>query len=275
MKSPYPGFNALIECDNADGYSYDGGFELFKSNISKTDLDSMGDALLILRQLSGESQFKDLESMIVRLEETYNIHRKRNEHSVIQFEHSTNIEGQKWVTNLKQAITNKQVLRIDYRPFGRDNTERLISPYLLKEYNNRWFLIGWDHKVERITNLGMDRILIIKDSIQEYMTNPEFDPSAYDRDIVGVSIEQGGKKQIVKLKVHGQQQYYIESKPLHQSQKTIKKGKTFIIIQLEVIPNFELKAKIMSNVDSIEVISPKSLKDDIIKKMKTAEQIYN
>jgi predicted DNA-binding transcriptional regulator YafY len=269
-------FGAIIEHDLTDGYKYeDPNFEAFKTVISTSDKDRLKEALNILRQLSGESQFKDLESMVMRMEESFNIHRKRKDRSVIQFEHSTNIKGQKWVTVLKDKISSQSTLWIDYQPFGADTYQRVISPYLLKEYNNRWFLIGFDHDNKLITNLGLDRILNVKKSIVDYYTDPDFDSSNYAKDIVGVSISAKSKKIKLKIKAHGRQKYYLDTKPIHASQTMIKETEEFAIFQMELIPNFELQSKILSNIDTLEVMSPKSFKDTLKAKIDRASKLYS
>jgi len=269
-------FGAEIEHDMTDGYYYvDSNFEAFKAKMSNTDKDRLSDALNILRQLSGESQFKELESMVLRMEETYQIRRTRKEKSTIQFEHSTNIQGQKWVSELKDKIRNKATLRIDYQPFGADTYLRVISPYLLKEYNNRWFLIGYDHDNNLITNLGLDRIQEVKKSILDYYIDPYFDADTYAEDIVGVSISAKAKKIKLKIKAHGRQKYYLDTKPIHPSQKKIKESEDFSVFQLEVIPNYELQSRILSNIDTLEVLSPKSFRNQIKERLFNATQIYN
>ena len=43
------------------------------------------------------------------------------------------------------AIGERRVVRFTYRKFvagDRHESERCIEPYLLKEYRNRWYLIG-------------------------------------------------------------------------------------------------------------------------------------
>lgn len=269
-------FGAIIVHDMTDGYQYeDPHFEAFRTVISKSDKDRLTEALSILRQLSGESQFVDLESMVMRMEESFNIYRKRKDRSTIQFEHSTNIKGQKWVTQLKENISSSITMRVDYQPFGRDMYTRVISPYLLKEYNNRWFLIGYDHDNNLITNLGLDRIYSINKSLVAYYADPNFDPNSYAKDIVGVSLFANEKKIKIKIKAHGKQKFYLDTKPIHSSQEMIKETAEYGLFRLELIPNFELESRILSNIDSLEVMSPKSFRDRLMKRLEKATSLYH
>lgn len=41
-----------------------------------------------------------------------------------------------------KAITNRQVLRFSYQPFGQELFSLTFHPQFLKEYNGRWFVLG-------------------------------------------------------------------------------------------------------------------------------------
>lgn len=260
MKDEQHGFAAPIRSDKIDGYYYDDPqFEIFRAKISKTDLEELSDSLNILKKLSGNSQFKNLESAITRIEETYHIKRSKNQFPIVQFEHSTNIEGQKWVSELKEHIRSKAALHIEYLPFDKPIMKRIISPYLLKEYNNRWFLIAYDHDSQRISNLGLDRIQSIRSSLRAYHLEPHFKALEYLKDIVGVSKPESGQKEKILIKALGKQRHYIKTKPIHDSQETIEMNEEFGIFSIEVFVNFELQSKLLSYGKQIQVLEPVGL----------------
>ncbi len=276
MKDDVYGFGAPIMHDKKEGYYYDDpNYQAFKAKISDPDKVRLSEALAIMKDLCGNNQFKDLEETVLRIENTYKIYNSRADAKSIQFEKSTNVLGIKWLSAAKEKIRTKQTLRIEYRPFGGDTVKRIISPYLLKEYNNRWFLIGYDHENKSLTNLGLDRVKKIHDSIIAFYKDPSFHLSSYSKDIVGVSIPANSTKQTIKIKALGRQKYYLDTKPFHHSQEMIKEEKDFAIFQLEVIPNFELQSKILANADTLEVISPKSFKDLITSRITRANGIYS
>lgn len=51
----------------------------------------------------------------------------------------TNIE---YLPSLFEAITNKMVLEIDYKPFDEEKITFMFHSHYLKEYNGRWHLFG-------------------------------------------------------------------------------------------------------------------------------------
>jgi predicted DNA-binding transcriptional regulator YafY len=54
---------------------------------------------------------------------------------------------------------------------------------------------------------------------------------------------------------------YIESKPLHGSQKIKGRTETEVMIELAVQINHELMALLFSYMDAIEIIEPQSLRE--------------
>ncbi len=68
---------------------------------------------------------------------------------------------------------------------------------------------------------------------------------------------------------------YVISKPLHGSQKTISHDETGLIIQLEIIPNFELETLILSFGERAKVISPESFREVIMKRVKGMRELYS
>ncbi len=275
MKDDVYGFAAPIDHDRVDGYYYtDPGFEAFKATISKTDRQRLDEALNILKQISGQNQFKDLDETILRLEDTYQIKRRKQSRAIVQFEHSTNAEGIKWLGQIRGFINEGQPMRVKYKPFDQDAYDKVVSPYLLKEYNNRWYLIGYDHEKNRITHLGLDRIKRVKLSIQPYYKDENFDSESYLDDIVGITLMPEGKTETIRIKVHGKQRYYVDTKPFHKSQKKIKETRNNAVFELELIINYELITKLFAMSDSLEVIKPQHLKRSVAERIANAKDMY-
>lgn len=276
LKNDVSGFNAPIAHDRTDGYYYTtSNFSIFSIPIKQKDIDVLRTALTDLKRISGKAGFKDLDSVITRLEEAYNIKRSRNTKPIVQFEHSTNIEGQKHLELLKRYIKDNQSLAIVYEPFDKPAYLRKVSPYLLKEYNNRWFLICFEYDQDwSITTLGLDRIKKIDKSLRLFHEHPDFDPDTYLKDVVGVSVNEDEIKTKIKFKAYGRQRHYINTKPIHLSQELIKMKKDHAIFTIDVIPNKELESKFLAYAEGVEVLKPKAFRKEVEKRIKAAEKLY-
>jgi len=276
MRSGTLGYEAPIEYDRKEkSYYYSNPkFSIDHIPIKKEELDELNNALLILRQFSGKESIKGLQNIVTKLEETLKIKRGRRTKEIIQFDHSLNEPGQQWVNRIYEAIKNKQSLSINYKPFDKPAYQRIISPYLLKEYNNRWFLFGYSHQYESITNLGLDRIVSIRKALVDYYIDPSFDEKSYLRDIIGVMLHKDVPKQTILIKAYGSQRLYIQTKWIHESQKTVEMTDDYGVFSLELIPNFELESKILSFGERVEVLEPVEFRELIFGRIEEALNRY-
>ena len=131
-------------------------------------------------------------------------------------------------------------------------------------------MFGLNHKDKLIYNLPLDRIKSISQSSEKYIENTTLDFKDYFEDIIGVSFTPNEKPIKIKLKINNEVTPYILTKPLHGSQKKIESKAEGTIIEIEVIPNIELRQLILSYGAGIEVVSPEYFRIEfakIIKKM--------
>lgn len=147
------------------------------------------------------------------------IKQSQSQRQVISFEDNEFLKGIEFLNPLYQHIVNIQVLEVEYRGFRSEKKSILtISPYYLKQYNNRWFLFGHNHQVDKTQNLALDRIIKIKASNKEYVVcNIDF--NEYFEDIIGVSNDESKEAVNIKIKLSENIIPYISSKPVHGSQK--------------------------------------------------------
>lgn len=275
MRSGKLGYEAPIEYDRKEkSYYYSNSkFSIENIPLRKSDLEELRNALLILQQFSGRESLNHLQEVVTKLEDTlYSQPAKTSE--IILFEHSLNKQGQKWINPIYQAIKNQQALSITYQPFHASLTSFVFSPYLLKEYNNRWFVFGFHHIDQSIYNPALDRIVSLQKSLQAYQGNPHFDGRQYLKDIVGVTLLEKKIKVQVEIKVFGLQAKYIATKPIHESQKKDRSGENYTIFLLNLIPNYELESRLLSYGEDLEVLKPKSLRQRMAARVADMQKRY-
>ena len=76
--------------------------------------------------------------------------------------------------------------------------------------------------------------------------------------MIGVTKLDSSTLENVKIRVSNNRWPYIETKPLHGSQRVILKNEEGVIIQIQVYLNKELEQLIMSFGSDLEVIEPKT-----------------
>ena len=253
-------------------YRYsDKDFTIGNKGINPSEAEQLRDTLSILSRFKGLPQFEWIEEIQIRLEDTFKL--KGNTVSSVSFEQNPYLKGLSHFTELFNAIQNQQTLEVEYQGFKQDLISKIvIHPWYLKQYNNRWFLFGFNEQYQSLSNLAIDRIVSINHSKESYIENKETDFEEYFEDIVGVSVNPNGNTQKVLVQIKIDSWPYMKSKPLHGSQKVVKETDTEVTVELDVQVNHELIALLFSYMNAIEIIEPTTLRE----RFKTiSEAIYN
>lgn len=279
MRSSELGYEAPIEVYDNKYYRYaDPDFSITNTPLSESDLRQMGEAVGILKQLSGFSGFAGMEDIVGRLED--HLCAVRHERKpVILFDSNKNLKGLHFITPLYDAIVAKQTVTLSYKSFKATEPHDIrFSPYILKEYNNRWFVFGRGRADRQVINLALDRIISVEPDPEGRFIEPgRFDPEVWFSDIVGVTKGKGvtGSRERVRFWADPYWTPYIETKPIHHSQFIVERNEDgSAVFQLDVVPNFELEKALLEYADGIRVLSPKHLVDQTRKRLENAARLY-
>jgi len=185
------------------------------------------------------------------------------EEELIQVESPSGNSGGQWIEQIYQAIINKEVLLVRYHPFNREAKEHLLSPYLLKEYRNRWYVIGHSNRADAVLVFAMDRIQEVITAKSVWVKAGNFSPQEYFRYSFGITQVSAAKPQRVVLSFSPLQAQYILSQPLHHSQQLIRQNDKEVRIELRVYLTQELLMMILGYGTGVKVIAPKKLVDDV------------
>ena len=227
-----------------------------------------------MKQFQGFSHFKELDGMVQKLE-AHIYSRKTHTRPAIDFEKNENLKGLEFLNALYQAIIQKKTLTITYQSFtARKANTFAFHPYLLKEFRNRWFIIGAKDGHEGILNLALDRIITVEPGTVPYSESASFDAEVYFQDAIGVSVSPTLKPEKVLLYVTRKHAPYVKTKPFHHSQQVVSEDSYGMIISLEVQHNFELEKEILGFGDGIKVVAPVKLKRDIQERLSGALDLY-
>ncbi len=254
-------------------YRYaDLSFSINDQPLNDAEVEQMRSALRIISRFAGTPQFEWVNEMIPKLEEKLGLIGQEQE--VISFDTNIDLKGSHYLRSLFQAIVNKRVLKITYKDFKSPNPYDLVfHPYYLKQYNNRWFVFGWNEETKNPHwNLALDRIEKLKETTDQYWED-QTDWEDYFYDIIGVTRLEDAKPVEVVLKFSPIIAPYVKTKPLHASQKQ-KDTEDGLEIRLQVIPNYELEKLLLSYADLVEVIAPDDLRKRIAEKLKNAAGKY-
>jgi len=244
------------------------GFSIYKNELTSSEVGQFSCAMQLLGRFKGLPEYDGIAELGSKLKKKYGI--IAGEKAYDEYEHVESV-GEEAMPEICNDIINQQPIRILYSPFGKPDVQWIIHPYFLKEYNNRWFLFGYNEEESKISNLALDRIRDIEPVSNRFIPNTFVQFDSYFNNIIGVTIEDKPVVKIV-LKATGKRFPYIETKKLHASQKYEDfNDKT---ISISVIPNKELDALILSFGADLEIISPEWYRDHIKAKACSLYQVY-
>lgn len=243
-------------------YRYENkNFSIKNHKISDNEIAAINSALLVLYRFKDMPLFEWINELSPKLQSLF---REDNRPEVISFDHNEYLQGLEYLPQLYQSTINQIPLEIEYKPFKKEKSDKIvIHPYYLKQYNKRWFLFGLNEDNGKINNLALDRIRNIKPETIKFKKNESIDFKEYFEDIVGVTVLKDKEPIKIRIKLNAEISPYILTKPIHGSQRKIKSDEQNILIEIEVIPNIELKNILLSYGSSIEIISPESYKNEI------------
>lgn len=256
------------------------GFSIFTKKLTEEEENLLSEVLNTIGQFDGLDTFEWLDSLKKRLD--IKEHRR-----IIQFDSNPYFEGRNLIGSLFTAISNKQVVALKYHTFKDPQVkEVVVYPYLLKEYNNRWFLIvGVEDGT--ILNFALDRIDDFKPMPHIDYIEPDEDLESRFDDIVGVTLFKDKPTEDILLWVNEEGFQYVKTKPLHGSQRDVKgeEDKTMRekypalqggrFFRLQCILNYELEQLLMSKMNQLVVLEPATLKDSLINRIKKMGSLYS
>ncbi|MCR9287290.1 MAG: WYL domain-containing protein [Bacteroidetes bacterium] len=275
MRSDKLGYNAPIIVVERKYYTYeDKEYSITNIPLTDQDLNQLMEVVEILKQFKGFSHFRELDGMVQKLEDKVYSSKTQTE-SVIDFEKNENLRGLDYLDDIYKAVLKKQTLELTYQSFrARMSSTFNFYPYLLKEYRNRWFVIGVPENVPNLLILALDRIQELKTTDLPFQVNQKYDLKNYFNQVVGVTITENGQPQEIQIFVDKSNAPYVITKPIHPSQKVLEQNDDGIIISLAVQINFELEREILGFGESMTVLKPERLRTRIRQRLEWALSRY-
>ena len=255
-------------------YRYaDPSFSINQQPLSHAEAQQLQQAIITLTRFRGLPQYLWIEEVITNLEYRFNLDGKSV--GLVCFDQNPLLKGLEYLGPIIDAATARKVLKINYHTYkngGRD-MDFIIHPYYLKQYNNRWFAFGRNDATGEITNLALDRIKAITPMPEvEYYLNTEIDFDHHFDDVVGATVHRHKAAETIMLRATPSRYPYLESKPLHPSQRVVDRKQC--IFSITVRPNLELEQQILSFGPDLEVLAPEDFRAQVAEKVKKLYNLY-
>jgi biotin operon repressor len=193
----------------------------------------------------------------------------------IQFDYDGLIKGSQYLGPILNAIKEKRKVSIAHQKYQSDEPKIYeVCPYLLKEYQGRWYLLAYAEIYQEFRTFGLHRINTLELTNTNFIPDDSIKVESYFDDVVGI-VQGLSEVEPIELLFSTSQSAFIKSQPIHKSQEIISDDENGLHLKLVVSVNYELIQKIMMHGQEVKVLNPEWLAEDIKMRLKKAMQLYN
>ena len=173
---------------------------------------------------------------------------------------------------MKQCVE----MEIDYQKFEGHHETFHVQPYALRVYNRRWYLLGFIKERGELRTIALDRMqhIVLTDTYFEMPKN--FDARKHFANVVGIYVDKNLPVTKVRIRVYGMQVEYLRALPLHKTQEEVltryEEKYSEFTYRLCITP--ELISQLLAMGDSVEVLEPVELREEIKKRISNMFNFY-
>lgn len=179
------------------------------------------------------------------------------------------------LTPIATSIKECKRIKIGYQALYLENiNEYVINPYCLKLFKQRWYVVG-KKEDGTIRTFALDRIREFEALDLKFVYPEDFDATDYFNDCYGIVKLQDKPVERVVIKAYSYTRNYIRALPLHHTQVEEETASDYSIFSYRLCPGYDFLHELMSHEEEIEVLSPESLRSDMIDHISKMSDRYN
>jgi len=272
-----------------DDHLRNNGFEYSKRTIDR-DIENIRNdfGIEIVYERSGNTYYIDKEKSVNL--ETFNrfleiagvadllsegLNNKKNILNYISFESENTLsKGTDMLQPILSAILHHKEISFIHENFQKQTFKTItLYPYLLKEYQDRWYIVGSVDSKPTIRTYGLDRMTDLCETGVVFEPNDKIDVKALFENVIGLVYSTHELCDVV-LSFTSNQAKYIKTLPLHHSQIVLKEDDKECIVKLKIIPNYEFKQRVLMQGPNVKVLEPDWFADEVANDLKSAAELY-
>lgn len=176
---------------------------------------------------------------------------------------------------LLEAMQENRAVTITYCRFGNmDSHTFTIEPYCVKLFENRWYVLAHNALYDDIRIYGLDRIEYLEITKDTFKLPKNFSASDFFYNYYGIVTDKNIKAERIVIRVYEEHIPYINSLPLHHSQRVLANKGEYADIELYLAPTYDFVMRLLHVGAMIEVISPASLRNTVSKWISDMHNLY-
>ena len=262
MKLPPPdGFYAPIKFNASQrGYEYtDPDFSIDKIGLNDHDIESLKEAIDLIKSIGGARVSTKFSHAVEKILSSYKERFPKSDYSrtIVQTDTPPTSRGFEHFDLFFKACKDRiPVSMVHYSYNNRRFKPLTIHPMILKEFDNKWYVVGYSELHDSLRTFGVDRIYAPQPIFKEFIKAQSSEIDTYLNDTYGVYPLENEKKQTIKIAASALATNYLEAYPIHESQHLEKHQRGNSTITFDLVPSMELISYFMSYGNEIRVIKP-------------------
>lgn len=251
-------------------YRYRDGIDsIYNRELAQEEVEKLKEVRTLLHGFKGMPDFGWIDQMMARLDQ--NIIGKQKE--VARFEGGTK-NDKKYLMQLFHAITERQVLDVEYRKFFSDSESIVLHPYYLKQYWRRWYLFAMREGEKNIEVFSLDCMEDVKENKDIKYRGTKTSFKHYFDHLVGVHIPPEAEVEHIELWCDASLAPYLLAMPIHETQQFTGYDENGCTLTLDVMINYELVQELMFYADRLVVKSPAFFRDNMMERLDWCKDSY-
>ena len=179
------------------------------------------------------------------------------------------------IYGLIHAIKQKVQVNFTYRKYGDDEiSERIVEPYVLKEFKYRWYLLARDNKDGIVKSFALDKLSDLIITSRRIPHQVAYDVQENHKFSFGIMSPDDDQPSEIILSFKPLQGRYVKSLPLHETQEVLVDNKNELRIKLKIYLTDDFIVELVSYGESMKVIQPAKLAKRIKKIHTDASNLY-
>ncbi|TYA55697.1 helix-turn-helix transcriptional regulator [Formosa maritima] len=254
----------------------DPNFSIAKRPLLEQELNLIYTAQQLLERFENHPKYNKLAEALIKFQDEEE--QETDASKILYYDQNEEYKGIKYLKPLYLAIKKKQVLQITYKSFY-DNVPKVYQfhPYLLKQYNRRWFVFGLNN-TEGISqwSIPLDERLIDFNIMEDAeFIESETNWDDFFRTMVGVVRPIDAKIERVVIQFYNGRKKFFTTKPFNPDYEEFFEEEKQDQVWFNTIINKELVQQLLSYGKDVQVLEPEVLKVHLREHSLVMYQNYN
>ena len=180
--------------------------------------------------------------------------------------------GEEFLQTIIRAIKSGKKILMTYQRFGAESYEKVVEPYALKLFHQRWYMLSFTGRHYAIYSLDRMQAVCLTD--EDFKMPKDFSPQDYFAEYFGVLTLEIPMAHVV-VRTYGKTSNYFRTLPLHQSQRTVAVTAAYTDFSFDIRPTADFLGELLSYDSGLEVLEPQELRQQMQRQVEAMLQRYN